>query len=171
MTQTVPTRPDLRTDAELQRQPEPRPRPVRRAAARGAIASMAMSGIRQFTTALGLVAKTPPESVIERTAPRMFHQIPVERRPALVEAVHWTYGAAGGAVFGLLPRAVRRRKWAGPVYGLLIWAAFETAIAPTLGLPRRKGTAVERVTLMADHLLYGTVVAASPWPHRDGPQT
>ncbi|MEO3795240.1 hypothetical protein ABGB14_33930 [Nonomuraea sp. B10E15] len=170
MTQTLPARPHLPAEAEPRRKPEPRRRPVRRAAARGAIASMAMSGSRQFTTALGLVERTPPESVIERTAPRMFHKIPVGRRPALVEAVHWTYGAVGGAVFGLLPGAVRRRKWAGPVYGLLVWAAFETAIAPALGLPRRKGTAVERIALLADHLLYGTVVGASPWPYQDTPQ-
>jgi hypothetical protein len=63
---------------------------------------------------------------------------------------------------------VRRRRWAGPVYGVLAWAAFEVAIAPALGLPRRHGKA-ERLALLADHVLYGMVVAASPWPHEDRP--
>nr|SBO90811.1 PREDICTED: hypothetical protein [Nonomuraea gerenzanensis] len=140
-----------------------------RAAARGAIASMAMSGLRRLTTSLGMVASTPPESVLERTAPRAFHNVPAERRPAVVELVHWTYGATGGAIFGMLPRAVRRRRWAGPVYGVLAWAAFEVAIAPALGLRRRHGRG-ERLALLADHVLYGVVVAASPWPHKDQPE-
>ncbi|WP_223166674.1 hypothetical protein [Nonomuraea sp. SYSU D8015] len=142
-------------------------KPIVRAAARGAIASMAMSGLRQLTTALGLVAQTPPEAVIKKTAPQAFRRVPVERRPAVVEAVHWLYGAGGGAFFGVLPRAVRERPWAGPVYGMLFWAAFEVAIAPALGLPRKPETGVERLALLADHVLYGAVVGASPWPHRD----
>ncbi|MEV4169277.1 hypothetical protein [Nonomuraea sp. NPDC049709] len=162
MTQTLRTPPDLDEDVRERRERKP----VARAAARGAIASMAMSGLRQLTTALGLVPTTPPESVIERTAPTAFHRIPVDRRPAVVEMVHWLYGAGGGAVFALLPRAARRQPWAGPAYGVLVWAAFEMAIAPALGLHRRHGTA-ERLALLADHVLYGAVVAASPWPHED----
>ncbi|MFB4268987.1 hypothetical protein [Nonomuraea sp. GTA35] len=164
MTQTLQAPSHLREDVR----PERERKPIVRAAARGAIASMAMSGLRQLTTALGMVPSTPPESVIERTAPTAFHNVPAERRPAVVEAVHWLYGAGGGAFFGCLPRAVRRRRWAGPVYGVLAWAAFEVAIAPALGLPRRHGKA-ERLALLADHVLYGMVVAASPWPHEDRP--
>ena len=82
--------------------------------------------------------------------------------------MHWTYGALGGAAFGLLPRRVRRHPLAGPAYGVLAWTAFEFGIAPALGLPhadREKPT--HQAALLADHLLYGAVVAASPWPHRD----
>ncbi|HEX4812802.1 MAG TPA: hypothetical protein VFV66_08625 [Nonomuraea sp.] len=143
-------------------------RPILRAAARGAIASMAMSGLRQFTTALGLVRQTPPEAVIKATASEAFRRVPAERRPAVVELVHWTYGSGGGAVFGLLPRLIRERPWAGPLYGVLFWAGFEAVIAPALGLPRKPETGVERLALLADHLLYGAMVAASPWPHQDG---
>ncbi|GAA5069133.1 hypothetical protein HNP84_008993 [Thermocatellispora tengchongensis] len=139
-----------------------------RAAARGVIGAMAMSGLRQAATALDLVHKTPPESVLERTTPRLFHRVPKERRAALVELVHWLYGAGGGALFGVLPRSVRRRPWAGPAYGVAVWGAFEAGIAPLLGLPRKPdNTPVERLTFLADHVLYGVVVASSPWPHRD----
>ncbi|AQZ68119.1 unnamed protein product [[Actinomadura] parvosata subsp. kistnae] len=161
MTQTLQKPAHLREDV----QPERERRPIVRAAARGVIGSMAMSGLRQLTTALGMVPSTPPESVLKRTAPKAFHSVPDERRPAVVEAVHWTYGAVGGAFFGLLPKAVRRRRWAGPVYGVLAWAAFETAIAPALGLTRRHGRA-ERVALLADHVLYGIVVGAAPRPSK-----
>lgn len=131
--------------------------------ARGVIGAMAMSGLRQLTRALGLVSQTPPESVLRRTAPRVFHRLPVRRRPALVELVHWAYGAAGGAGFGALPASWRGRAWAGPAYGLLVWALFEAGIAPVLGISRRRShTRVEAAVLLVDHLLYGAVVAGRP---------
>ncbi|NRQ38945.1 hypothetical protein HII36_45070 [Nonomuraea sp. NN258] len=157
---------DLDEDVSLDVHRRPRTSIVR-SAARGAIAAMAMSGLRQLTTSLGMVKATPPESVIAHTAPRLFQRIPVERRQGAVEIVHWLYGAAGGACFGAMPRAVRANPWSGPVFGVLSWVAFETAIAPVLGLPRPENTARERIALLADHVLYGVVVGASPWPHRD----
>jgi hypothetical protein len=166
MTETLPTYAEL-AEEEQQAPRERHGRPMVRAAARGVIASMAMSGLRQLTISLGLVGRTPPESVIQQAAPRFFHQIPVERRQAVVEMIHWLYGAGGGAAFGLLPRSMRARPWAGPLYGVLAWAAFETGIAPALGLPRPRNTAAERLALLADHVLYGAIVAASPWPHED----
>nr|WP_236715125.1 hypothetical protein [Nonomuraea pusilla] len=173
MTQTLP-RPTSRARSaipELQERAEKprreRRRRVLRGAARGAVAAMAMSGMRQLTTALGLVAQVPPELVLKKTAPRTFRRVPVERGPALVETVHWAYGAAGGAVFALLPRAIRTRAWAGPLYGTLFWAGFETVLAPALDLPRHRNTTLERATLLVDHLLYGTVVGAALWPERD----
>lgn len=138
------------------------------AAVRGAIGAMAMSGLRQLTQSLGLVERTPPESVLQRTAPGLFRRVPVSRRAALVELAHWAYGAAGGAVFGMFPRRWRRQAWAGPGYGLLVWATFEAGIAPVLGIAQRpRHSGVEATVLLADHLLYGVVVAASPWPTRD----
>ncbi|GIF49229.1 hypothetical protein Afe04nite_37680 [Asanoa ferruginea] len=137
-------------------------------AARGLVAAMAMSGLRRVTTTLELVADTPPEAIVEATLPGIFDRIPEERRPVIVEAVHWTYGTLGGAAFGLLPRKVRRRPLAGLIYGALFWTAFEVGIAPLLGLPQaHRWKPEEEAALLADHLLYGVVVAASAWPHRD----
>ncbi|WP_431922056.1 hypothetical protein [Nonomuraea jabiensis] len=170
MTQTLPPRTDTRD--ELREHVSTRPaQTLVRAAARGAIGSMAMSGLRQFTTAVGLVAKVPPEAVLERTVPRLFRRVHHRRRPAMVELTHWGYGTAGGALYGLLPHALRRHPWAGPAYGVAFWLAFETAIAPALGLPRHPRTTMERLALLADHVLYGVVVGASPWPHRDVPES
>jgi hypothetical protein len=141
---------------------------VMRGAARGAIASMAMSGMRRVTTTLGLIEQTPPESLLQHRAPKLFYRIPVDKRPVLVEAAHWTYGALVGAAYGLLPRNVRRRQVTGVGYGIAVWAAFEVVFAPALGLPEsRKTSVVERMTRFTDHVLYGVVVGASPWPHRD----
>ncbi|MFK3981965.1 DUF6789 family protein [Micromonospora sp. NPDC050397] len=138
-----------------------------RAAARGAIAAMAMSGVRQATTSLGLVEHTPPEQLLKHAAPAVFYRVPVNRRPALVELIHWGVGAAGGAMFGLLPRPIRRRAWSGPLFGFLFWAGFEATAAKKLGIdPRRQGLGGQ-VALLLDHTLYGAVVGSSPWPHAD----
>jgi hypothetical protein len=167
MTDTLGMRPDLQEKVSSEADRRPRTS-IGRSAARGAIGAMAMSGLRQFSTSLGMVEKVPPEFVLERTAPRMFAGVPVERRPVVVELVHWSFGAAGGALFGALPPALRARRLAGPLYGMAFWAAFETVVGPMLGLPRKeKRKTSERLALLADHLLYGMVVAASPWPHHD----
>jgi hypothetical protein len=126
----------------------------------GIVGAMAMSGTRTLTTELGLVGETPPEAVARQAASGLLKQIPPGNRGAVVELSHWAFGAVGGALFGLLPRSLRRRNWAGPAYGLLLWLGFEAGIAPALGLS--SATAIrpaERAAFAADHLLYGLVLA------------
>ena len=136
------------------------PVPTAWAATRGVAAAMAMTGLRQVTRGLGLVEQTPPEAVLQATAPGLFSRVPVKRRPALVEAMHWSYGAAAGAVFGLLPVRWRRQVWSGPAYGMVVWAVFEAGIAPAIGLTRQpRHGPVQSSMLLLDHLLYGVIVA------------
>jgi hypothetical protein len=130
------------------------------AALRGAIAAMAMSGMRALTVSLGVVEESPPQAIFRQRAQMLIRKVPRKRRPAAVELVHWSYGALGGAAFTVLPKAVRRRAWAGPIYGLVTWAGFEAVIAPVLGLTQAKKLRVaERAALAADHLLYGLVLS------------
>jgi hypothetical protein len=137
-----------------------------RAFARGVIAAMAMSGLRKVTKGLGLVERTPPKRVALEGTPALVRGISPERRDVAVELAHWTFGGVGGAAFGLLPRLVRAQVWAGPVYGVGVWLGYELVLAPILGLQRRNKPSVgERAALIADHVLYGVVVASSPWPH------
>jgi hypothetical protein len=119
------------------------------AAMRGAIASMAMTGMRVVTVSLGLVDQAPPQQIAGEQS---------GLRRAAVEVAHWTFGAAAGAVFGALPQAWRDRAWTGPVYGLTIWTGFE-ATAPLLGLPHAdNGGIVQRLAIAADHALYGFIL-------------
>jgi hypothetical protein len=133
---------------------------IAHAALRGAIAAMAMTGMRMVTVDLGLVRQSPPDAIARRRARKLLRRVPRGNRRAAIELVHWTYGAAGGAAFGALPGGVRRRAWAGPAFGLLVWVGFEAGIAPLLGLPHAKRPrAVERVAIAGDHLLYGLVLS------------
>jgi hypothetical protein len=132
---------------------------VVRAAARGLVASMAMTGFRTFAGGASPEDQTPPEQIVTERGPEVVRRMPEHKREALTELLHWTYGAAAGAGFGLLPRSIRRWPAAGPAYGLVIWLGFEALIAPVLGLPRtRSRPLVWRAVMAADHVLYGTVV-------------
>jgi hypothetical protein len=133
---------------------------VAHAGLRGAIAAMAMTGMRAFTVDMGVVEQSPPQAIFKQRARGLIRRVPRNRRRAAVELAHWGYGAAGGVVFGLLPRQLRRRAWAGPVYGLVTWVGFEAALAPALGLTQAKKLRLgERAALAADHLLYGLVLS------------
>jgi hypothetical protein len=128
------------------------------AAARGAVGAMAMTGMRVLTTELGLLEQTPPEAVSRQRA--LLRRAPRNQHRALLEAAHWAFGAGAGAVFGALPREVRLRPWAGPMYGLVVWLGFELGIAPVMGLSQAKRLRpVDRLALAADHLLYGAVLS------------
>jgi hypothetical protein len=132
---------------------------VAHAAGRGVVAAMAMTGMRAFTVSLGIIDQTPPEAILKQKARGLMMLVPRKRRRAAMELVHWTYGAGGGVAFALLPDGLRRRPYAGPVYGFLIWVGFELGLAPALGLRQAKRLRpADRAGLAADHLLYGLVL-------------
>jgi hypothetical protein len=132
---------------------------VLHAAGRGAVGAMAMTGMRVLTVSLGIVEQTPPQAIFKQKARGLMAIAPRKKRRAAMELAHWSYGAAGGAAFGLLAEDVRRRPYAGPAYGLVIWLGFELGLAPVLGLSQaKKPRPVDRLGLAADHLLYGLVL-------------
>lgn len=137
--------------------------------ARGVLGAMAMTGMRRVTTGLGLVEKTPPRALAEQ-APllrRLLRRVPAHRRADLVELGHWANGGVCGVAYAALPARHRAWKWSGIVYGLGIWALFETGVVPLLGLEHtRERTVVSRAFLAADHVLYGAVVGSAPWRPR-----
>jgi hypothetical protein len=136
------------------------PRELAHATMRGAVAAMAMTGMRAFTVDLGIVEDSPPHAIFKQRARGLMRRVPRNRRRATIELAHWGYGAAGGLAFAMLPARVRRRAWAAPIYGLLTWVGFEAGIAPALGLRQAKELRVaERAALAGDHLLYGLVIS------------
>ena len=143
-------------------------RRLARGLVRGTVAAMAMTGVRQVTTGLGLVEQTPPDAIIKQRAPGLLVRMPrlaflvARRQAALVELAHWFYGAGGGAAFAMLPDSVRRRSvWASGIgYGLFTTLVFELGIVPILGLDKfKKIRPIEQLMFTADHLLYGLILA------------
>lgn len=126
-------------------------------AAAGAVGAMAMTGLRQVTTGLGLVERTPPEAALQTAAPQV-DELNAGRRQATIELAHWAYGAAGGAFYSLLPDVLRCRTVVGLAYGAGAWAAFEAVVAPRIG-QKHEGGGPQHAALLADHLLYGAVLA------------
>ena len=129
-----------------------------RSAARGVLGAMAMTGVRRVTTDLGLVRKPPPERIATEGIPALFARLAPEHPETVIELCHWGVGAVGGIGFRIFPASLRGRRWTGPAYGLAILAAFETAIAPGLGIAARDRTVSERLALVGDHLVYGIVL-------------
>jgi len=129
-------------------------------AVRGAIASMAMTGLREFTRHVGLLEEPPPETILRTVVRRRWRGAQSGPRRAQAEAAHWAYGAAAGALFAALPPLLRRSGWSGPLYGLLVWAGFEGGVAPLLGLPQsRRLRPLDRIALATDHRLYGSLLS------------
>jgi len=127
---------------------------------RGAIAAMAMTGMRQVTVGLGLVKETPPRAIFRQKAKGLIRRVPRANRRAAIEVVHWGYGAGAGAAYGALPENLRQTRWSGLIYGLAIWVGFEAGVAPVLGLEQAKRLRpIERLAFAADHLLYGFVLS------------
>jgi hypothetical protein len=144
---------------------------VSRAAISGAIGAMAMTGMRTFTADLGLVRETPPQSIAKKRRPTgVLSYVPKSRRRAFVEIMHWSVGVTGGAIFGLMPDRLRRTPWFGPMYGLGILLSYDFGIAPLLGLKQsRSPKATEQAALIADHLVYGLILAGGERAEEPGP--
>ena len=138
----------------------PQPAVIAHGALRGAIAAMAMTGMRAFTVDFGIVEEPPPQAIIRQRVRPLLKHVPRRRRRGVIELLHWAYGAVGGAAFSALPESVRLRPWAGPAYGVVVWLSFELGVAPVMGLAQAKRVrAAERAALAADHLLYGFVLS------------
>lgn len=128
-----------------------------------------MSGMREVTTGLGWLDRTPPEEIVGEEAPGLVRSLSEGRERVVVQLAHWGYGVTAGAAFGLLPGRFRRSRVAGPAYGLSTWLLFELVVAPALGVNISRGHGVKsRISLIADHVLYGIVVAGqlAPEPPR-----
>lgn len=129
-------------------------------AARGTVAAMAMTGMRQVAVGLGMIDRTPPEAVLNEGVPTLLRHVPQRRRTAAIEFAHWGYGATAGAAFGLVPERLRASILAGPVYGVLAWGLFELVVAPALDLSHaRRANPSQRAALLIDHVFFGCVVA------------
>jgi hypothetical protein len=101
------------------------------------------------------LARRVIEGVLQR-------DVPPERIPFFTNAVHWGYGTAMGALYGIVQGSVRSNRLVyGPAFGLGVWASSYATLVP-LGLYEPPWHYKPR-TIAKDisyHLAYGSGVAA-----------
>lgn len=76
-----------------------------------------------------------------------------KQKSRLVGLSHFGYGAAAGALYGLMPR-----RLPGPLYGLAVWAVSYLGAMPALSLyrPATRDPASRNKLMIASHLVWGT---------------
>ena len=133
-------------------------------AAAGALATIAMSAAMFGFRRLGLMGEMPPEKITSRVLDRFGVRRSRIAQDLLASANHVAFGAGGGATFGLV------RRWVpssiptlplGVVFASAIWAVSYAGLAPILGLmpPPQKDRVGRPLSMIAAHLVYGTVLA------------
>ena len=87
-----------------------------------------------------------------------------ETRKALAQQVHWAFGAAMGALYGLMrARGPAVDPWGGAAFGAGVWLFGSELSLPLLGLTPgpTATTPAKHAEHLAAHLVYGTVLAAT----------
>ena len=98
-----------------------------------------MTGMRAFTISVGLVDEPPPRAILRQKSRGLFRAAPKRPRRAL----------SGADALGLrrqpaeprsrrCPTGVAGGRGSGPLYGLVLWLAFELVQAPLMGLKQAK---------------------------------
>ncbi|GAA3446187.1 DUF6789 family protein [Planomonospora venezuelensis] len=128
----------------------------------GVVATAAMSVVMVAGDRAGLMRDQPPKRIIRAFLPGGRHR-PEPGEGVLAAVAHVGFGAACGALFGLLARGRRPPVPAGVGYGLAIWLAGYQGWVPALGvLPPISRDRPGRVAVMgAGHVVYGAALAAA----------
>lgn len=122
----------------------------------GVAATAAMTAWLGAAQALGLLTRQPPRIITEQTVP-----IRSETGMTLATIVaHLSYGAAAGAVWGLLAPRRLSGPIAGAVYGAVLWVCSYEGWVPAAGIlpPAHRDNRKRVVTMLTGHLVYGTVL-------------
>ncbi|WP_229802858.1 DUF6789 family protein [Planobispora rosea] len=128
----------------------------------GLLATAAMSVVMVAGDRAGLMRDQPPKRITRAFLPGNRHR-PKPGEGVLGALAHAGFGAAGGALFGLLTRGRRPPAPAGIGYGLAIWLVSYQGWVPGLGiLPPISRDRPGRVAVMAaGHVVYGAALAAA----------
>lgn len=107
----------------------------------------------------------PPRRITMRVAKKLGvkHHLDEEHRTGLTMLAHFGYGAAVGALFGLIaPREPSRAIPAGVGYGLLVWAGSYLGLLPSMDLhrPATREPAERNGLMIAAHVIWGAAIGA-----------
>ncbi|MEW9531368.1 DUF6789 family protein [Microbispora sp. NPDC049125] len=126
----------------------------------GVLATAAMSAVMLAGDRAGLMPGQPPKHIVRAVLPG-HRRRPKRGEKALGTAAHLAFGAASGALFGLLTRDRAARLPLGVAYSLLIWVASYEGWVPAMNIlpPISRDPAPGRpVVMAAGHVVYGTAL-------------
>jgi hypothetical protein len=143
-----------------------------RGALAGTVATAAMSGLMLAGARAGLMREQPPKRVVRALLPGHRHR-PKPGERALGTLAHFAFGAASGALFGLLVGDRRPRIPAGVAYALALWVSGYQGWIPQLKImpPISQDLPGRRAVMAAAHVVYGAALVLalnriSPEPRR-----
>jgi hypothetical protein len=118
----------------------------------------------------------PPRQVTMRLAEEagVEDHLDESERTGLTLLNHFGYGAATGALYGLLPRVNAVPPVVGGIaYGLAVWAGSYLGLLPALGIlsPATRHPARRNALMIAAHVVWGAVLATiveQTEPRRNG---
>jgi hypothetical protein len=132
-----------------------------RGAAAGTVATAAMSAIMFGARRSGVMGTMPPEKITASFLNRAGIKRSRKQQDALAVAIHFIFGAGGGAIFGLAPERLPVPPVPlGMAYGSAIWAVSYMGWVPMLRImppPHRDQPGRQGVMLLG-HLVYGGVL-------------
>ena len=131
----------------------------------GAVATGVMSAVFVVSDRGGVIGRKPPRLIVDHLLPRM----PETTADRVALVLHLAYGAAGGAVYRILPGGERRSIRRGVAFGLLVWVLSYEGWLCAFGIlpPAHRDYRGRAVTVVLAHLVYGGVLGlASGRPRR-----
>ncbi|MFB9888742.1 DUF6789 family protein [Planobispora takensis] len=128
----------------------------------GLFATAAMSAVMVAGDRAGLMRDQPPKRITRAFMPGHRHR-PKKGEGVLGALAHLGFGAASGALFGVLTGGRRPPVPAGVAYALGIWLVSYQGWVPGLGiLPPISRDRPGRVVVMGTgHVVYGAALAAA----------
>ncbi len=99
----------------------------------------------------------PPVALVERVAGRPLN---ASEREASLHAIHWTFGAVAGAVYGaLVEMRPQAKAWGGVAFGLTVNKLTHRSLLPKMGIedPVPQQTMQKRQSEWVTHAVYGVV--------------
>jgi uncharacterized membrane protein YagU involved in acid resistance len=106
--------------------------------------------------------RMPPREIVDRTIEKTAEPQTLDssERTVLTGIAHFAFGAAAGAVYGLLVGARRSNMALGVGYGLAVWATAYGVGLPSLGLhpAAARDTPDRNEVLIASHVVWGAAL-------------
>jgi hypothetical protein len=140
----------------------------------GAGGTLALSGLRELFSLVGLVQETAPQQVVERLEELdLVDDWSSGARRLLAVAAHLAYGVGIGAVLGLVRDergGVREETAVGSALGILAWGAGWATWLPLTGVhrPPWKQRTPKVLLPVLDHAVFGAVWGFVYWLLRSG---